>query len=125
MYICTYVYTYPYRQQFKARPLNSKILDPSYHGMCGVVKEATRPATKPITPKLATALRESARKNNEKSQLPSNSTAFKAQEIPKHMFECVKVSTYNHFYYSTYVYIRSKLCNHNVILTYVRTQLHA
>ena len=102
---------YPYRQQFKARPLNSKILDPSYHGLCGVVKEATRPATKPITPKLATALREVVRKNNEKSQPPSNSTAFKAQEIPKHMFECVKVSTATSIYSSSTVHIR----------TYVRT----
>jgi hypothetical protein len=76
------------RQQFKARPLNSKILDPFYHGMCGVVKEASRPATKPITPKLATAKREALRKRSDKPH-PST-TAFRAQEIPKDMFSSVK-----------------------------------
>ena len=78
------------RQQFKALPLNSKILDPFYHGMCGVVKEASRPATKPITPKLATAKREALRKRSDKPH-PST-TAFRAQEIPKDMFSSVKVS---------------------------------
>ena len=82
----------PSRFQFKARPLNPKIFQPGYQGLCGVVREEVRAATIPVAPKLATAEREAKRKQSDKAQDQAG-FVFKALDPPKGMFEGVKVPT--------------------------------
>lgn len=82
----------PSRFQFKARPLNPKIFQPGYQGLCGVVREEVRAATIPVAPKLVTAEREAKRKQLDKVQDQAG-FVFKALDPPKGMFEGVKVPT--------------------------------
>lgn len=80
------------RVQFKARPLNPKIFQPGYQGLCGVVREEMRAPTRPVAPKLATAEREAKRKQTDKAQ-DQPCFVFKALDLPKGMLEGVKVTT--------------------------------
>lgn len=82
----------PYRFKFKARPLNPKIFQPGYQGLCGVVREEVRAPTIPVAPRLATAEREAKRKQSEQAQ-DQTGFVFKALDPPKGMFEAVKVPT--------------------------------
>lgn len=79
-----------FRFKFKARPLNPKIFQPGYQGLCGVVREEVRAPTIPVAPRLATAEREAKRKQSEQAQ-DQTGFVFKALDPPKGMFEGVKV----------------------------------
>ena len=88
------------RNPIKAKPVDPKIF--SGNGLIGVPKKPRPPSTRPLTPKLATRERGGARAHDgggatEEGESGERPT-FKAQPLPKGLFEKVLVRA--HFYYS-------------------------
>ena len=78
------------RNPFKSQPLDPKVF--GQQGLLGVPKKPHHPATSPHTPKLATRERGEVRKEvGSDTGAEDEQVLFKAQPLPKGMFERVLV----------------------------------